>query len=104
MVFRDCENSEQVMWCPCTGALCCKTGRWTGVTDEPEHRSVAAVLLRTCGLIKVVWLRMVLAGQNHRQVGMGEHRGCFCLFQGFCWHLHTSGLPLVSRRVAKMVM
>lgn len=74
------------------------------MTEEPVCRSVAVVLLWMCGFIKVVWLRMATAGQNRRQIGKGGHVGCFCLFHGFCWYLHTSGLPLVSRRVAKIVM
>lgn len=71
------------------------------MTDDQVCRSVAVVLLWVCGFTKVPWLRMAVAEQNRRQIGRGGQMGCFCLFQGFCWHLHTSCLPLGSRRVAK---
>lgn len=54
-------------------------------------------------VMKIVWFRMAVDGQNLSRAGRCGHMGYFCLFQGFCWCLHTCGLPLVSRRVAKIV-
>ena len=69
MVVCVCGNSEQVMWWQCTAAVCCEIGGCTVMTEEQVCRSVAVVLLWTCRFVKVVWLRMAIAEQNHRQVG-----------------------------------